>query len=77
MPGVLKSSVLTYEFSVQSLKELIAADLGKSLKDIDVEFVVSDIAPDSYGGGTNYQLTRVSVRVNQHRIVPTLSGSSS
>ncbi len=65
MPGILKSNVLTYEFSPTALKELIAADMGKRLDEVDIYFNVSDVSDDRFGGSPSYSLTKVTVTVKQ------------
>lgn len=65
MPGILKSNVLTYEFSPQSVKELIAADLDKKVEEIEVTFNVADTSDDRFGGSPRYEMTRVTVNVKQ------------
>jgi len=44
MPGILKSNISTYEFSLEQIKLLIAADLKCDVKDLDVQFVSQDVS---------------------------------
>jgi hypothetical protein len=46
MPGVLKSNVSTYEFSLEQMKQLISVDLGCSPTSLDVEFVIEEVGGD-------------------------------
>lgn len=44
--GILKSKVSTYEFSLEDLKMLIAADLDVFSEDIEVEYVIREVGGD-------------------------------
>lgn len=66
MAGVLKSQVATYEFSLDDMKALIAADLGKPASQIEVEYVIQEVGGDPLdrfpGRG---QVTKVRVTVKE------------
>ena len=46
MPGVLTSTVSTYEFSLDQMKALIAADLECKVEDLHVEYVIREVGGD-------------------------------
>jgi hypothetical protein len=46
MPGVLKSNVSTYEFTLEQMRQLISVDLGCSPTSLEVEFVIEEVAAD-------------------------------
>lgn len=46
MPGVLKSTVSTYEFTLEQLRKLIADDLDCAAVSIDVEYVIQEVGGD-------------------------------
>ena len=61
MPGILKSNVSTYEFTLDQMKFLIAADLKCDVKDIEVEFVSQDVSgPMERSPRYEMKLVRVS-----------------
>ena len=46
MPGILQSTVSTYEFTLDQMKALVAADLDCKVEDIDVEYVIREVGGD-------------------------------
>lgn len=63
MAGILKSRVANYEFSLQQMEELIANDLGCSVNEIKVEYVIQEVGGDPmdrYGGTDTVTKIRVT-----------------
>lgn len=60
--GTLDSTVSTYNFSLEALKELIAADLDVDAEDLQVEYIIQEVGGDPLGSynGRN-QVTKVRV----------------
>ena len=44
--GTLDSTVSTYKFSLDDMKELIAADLDVNVEDIQVEYIIQEVGGD-------------------------------
>jgi hypothetical protein len=64
MAGILKSKVLTYEFGLDEMKALIAADLKVHVDRVDVTYVIQEVGGDHMDRfrGTD-QVTKVRVTV--------------
>jgi hypothetical protein len=60
--SILQSKTTQYSFSPDQIRQLIAADLGKKVEDIKVNFVVQNTADDRWGG-ISYDLTNIEVTV--------------
>lgn len=76
MPGLLKSNVSTFEFSLEQMKQLISVDLGCSPTSLDVEFVIEEVGGDPMD---RYPGTKkvTKVRVTQKHSIHTPSSSHS
>jgi hypothetical protein len=62
MPGVLKSTTSTYEFSVEELTRLIAVDMGTTTDKIDVRFVIEEVGADPMDRFPGHkEVTKISV----------------
>ena len=75
MPGVLKSTVSTYEFTLEQLKQLISVDLGCSPTNLDVTYVIEEVGGDPMDRfpGTK---TVTKIRVTQKHENPNRARSS-
>lgn len=62
--GILKSKVSTYEFSLDDMKELIAADLDVNVEDLQVEYDIQEVTGIPFRPGTFDQVTSVRVTLN-------------
>ena len=66
MAGVLKSQVATYEFSLDDMRKLIAADLDRHEDQIEVTYVVEEVGADPMDRFPGVeQVTKVRVKVNE------------
>jgi hypothetical protein len=66
MAGILKASTSTYEFSLDDLRALIAADLSVPTSSVTVEYVIQEVGGDPmdrYPG--HKQVTKIKVSVDQ------------
>jgi ribosomal protein S24E len=66
MPGILKSEISTYEFSLEQMKQLIAADLNVDPNRVTVRYVLQEVGADPmdrFPGRT--EVTRVEVSVKK------------
>jgi hypothetical protein len=66
MAGILKASTSTYEFSLDDLRALIAADLSVPTSSVTVEYVIQEVGQDPmdrYPG--HKQVTKIKVSVDQ------------
>lgn len=75
MAGILKSSVETYEFGLDQMKELIAADLQVDSACVEVRYVIQEVGGDPMDRfpGTK-QVTKIEVTVNKTKKPGTLLG---
>lgn len=68
MSGVLKTTVSTYEFDLDAMKALIAADLNVAQSTINVEYVIQEVGGDPMDRFPGHkQVTKVKVTVNHDR----------
>ena len=66
MPGILKSEVSTYEFSLEQMKLLIAADLNVDPNRVTVTYVMQEVGGDPMDRFPGHkQVTRVEVSVKK------------
>jgi hypothetical protein len=64
MAGILKSKILTYEFGLDEMKALIAADLKVHVDRIDVTYVIQEVGGDPMDRFPGHnQVTKVRVTV--------------
>lgn len=61
MPGILKTKVSTYEFSLDSMRDLIAKDLEVEPEKIEVQYVIQSV-------GGSYQDERGTPAVTKIRV---------
>lgn len=61
MAGILKTKVSTYEFDLDVIKNLIAADIGVTPVRVDVEYVIQEVP--GTGGLERGPSTRVVTKV--------------
>jgi hypothetical protein len=73
--GVLKTTKREYEFSLENMKQLIAADIGVSTSEVHVDYVMGDIGlgdpMDRYP--TPQGVVSIKVTVNEQ---PRVAGNS-
>jgi hypothetical protein len=66
MAGILKSQIATYEFGLDDIKLLIAADLGVSAARASVEYVIQEVGGDPMDRFPGHkQVTGVRVTVKE------------
>ena len=64
MSGILKSKVSTYEFGLGEVKMMIAADLGRTVEEIEVEYVIQEVGGDPMDRWPGrQQVTKIRVTV--------------
>lgn len=63
--ATLTASSLTYKFSLDEMKKLIAKDLNLAEEDISVRYIVRDTSNDEFGRYSNYNVTEIEVSVNK------------
>jgi hypothetical protein len=64
MAGILKSKILTYEFGLDEMKALIAADLKVNVNRVDVTYVIQEVGGDPMDRFPGHnQVTKVRVTV--------------
>jgi hypothetical protein len=74
MAGILKSSVQTYEFGLDQMKQLIAADLQVNPDCIDVRYVIQEVGGDPMDRFPGHnQVTKIEVTVKD-KIKPAYPG---
>ena len=62
--GILNTqgkTVVTYEFQLDAIKELIAKDMNVSTDELKVEYVMTDTADDRFERTPNYKVTKIKV----------------
>lgn len=62
--SILTSKKTEYEFSLDEMKKLIAADLGEAVENISVEYVKTDVSHNCFDY-PRYEVTKIKVSVDQ------------
>jgi len=62
---LLKSNTTVYEFSLEEMKKLIASDLQIPVEAIQVSYIMEDTSDDRFGGGPNYKVTKIEVKIDE------------
>lgn len=65
MMAILKENKVVYEFSLEEVKKLIAADLEVSPENIQVEYVLTDVSDDRFEMFPRYKVTSIKVVVQK------------
>lgn len=66
MPGILKSEISTYEFTLEQMKQLIVADLNVDPNRVTVNYVIQEVGGDPMDRFPGHkQVTKVEVIVKR------------
>ena len=65
MAGILKTKVSTYEFDLDAIRDLIAADLEVDPRKVEVKYVIQNMGADCLDRNPGYPaVTKIQVTVS-------------